>query len=596
MAVPKKKKSIFGGKGWNILFGYLLRYKREAIIISILSLVSALGNGVVPYLVGVFFDSLISLSTTQLLYTVIPVWALMIGLWFLVQLITNAVDWARELQEKWIGTQLEADYLIDATNRLILFPLSFHKSRRTGSTWSRMMSARSGLTDITMNVILRLAPEVLSVFIGIGIVFFIEWRLGVVMLLGVAIYVFMLWRIVPPIVALQKLAYRKWDSAYNVAYEALAHIGNIKQATAEVYEQKRVRKKFGVEVVDAWLRVERIWSSIGFTRRLIIVGTQFIVFLVSVWLIQRGELSIGELISLNAYAGFIFGPFVILARNWQTIQSGIVALERADAILKNRVEAHFEEPRLALKNARGEVEFSHVYFTYKKGKTATLQGVSFKAHHGEVVALVGESGVGKSTCMELLSGYHFPQRGSVIVDGVSTRRLDLKTFRNIIAVVPQEIALFNETVRNNIRYGTFDATDEEVELAAREAHAHDFIMKFPKGYDTKVGERGVKLSVGQKQRIAIARAMLRKPKILILDEPTSALDARTEQLITESLETLMQGRTTFIIAHRLSTVRKADRILVFKKGTIVEQGKHDELMQIQNGVYRKLYEFQIGLH
>lgn len=596
MLQVRKKKSIFGGRGWTILFSYLLRYRREAIIISILSLISALGNGIVPYLVGVFFDALVTPAIYTIWELAVPAWAAVIVLWLIVQVVTGLVDWLRELREKWIGTQLEADFLIESSNRLLLFPLSFHKSRRTGSTWSRMMSARTGLTDITMNVILRLAPEVLSVAIGMAIVFLIEWRLGIVMLLGVIVYVVLLARIVPPIVQLQKLAYRKWDSAYNLAYEALAHVANIKQATAEKYEQKRITRMFGVDVVEAWLRVERIWSSIGFTRRLIIIGTQFVVFILSVLFIQKGDLTIGELISLNAYAGFIFGPFVILARNWQTIQSGIVALERADVILKNKPEAHFEEERIKLANVRGEVKFEDVYFTYKKGKKPTLQGVSFHAEHGEIVALVGESGVGKSTAMELLSGYHFPQKGSVRIDGVSTRRLDLKTLRDVIAVVPQEIALFNETVRNNIRYGSFNATDEEVEHAAKEAHAHDFIMNFPKGYDQKVGERGIKLSVGQKQRVAIARAILRKPRILILDEPTSALDARTEQLITESLERLMQGRTTFIIAHRLSTVRKADRILVFKKGKVVEQGRHAELIKIPDGVYRKLYEFQIGLH
>jgi ABC-type multidrug transport system fused ATPase/permease subunit len=168
--------------------------------------------------------------------------------------------------------------------------------------------------------------------------------------------------------------------------------------------------------------------------------------------------------------------------------------------------------------------------------------------------------------------------------------------RKQIAIVPQEVALFNDTIYANIRYGAFSASEKEVIAAAQRAHAHDFIEKFPNKYKQIVGERGIKLSVGQKQRIAIARAILRGPKILILDEPTSALDARTEQLITESLEELMQGRTTFIIAHRLSTVRKADKILVFEKGKIVEQGKHDELIQRRDGAYRRLYEYQIGLH
>ena len=221
--------------------------------------------------------------------------------------------------------------------------------------------------------------------------------------------------------------------------------------------------------------------------------------------------------------------------------------------------------------------------------------MDFETRPGEALALVGESGVGKSTMIALISGYYFPNSGNVLVDGVDTREWNLTELRKHIAVVPQEIALFNESIRMNIRYGTFNATDVEVEKAAQQAHIGDFIASLPNGYETLVGERGIKLSVGQKQRVAIARALLRNPNILLLDEPTSALDSETEKLTAESLDQLMRGRTTFTIAHRLSTVRKADRILVIKNGKIAEEGKHDELVKIRGGTYRHLYELHIGL-
>jgi len=221
--------------------------------------------------------------------------------------------------------------------------------------------------------------------------------------------------------------------------------------------------------------------------------------------------------------------------------------------------------------------------------------VSFHAAAGKSVALVGESGVGKSTLCDLCSGYFQPSKGKILIDGHNVRRLDLKFLRSQIAVVPQELLLFNDTIKANIRYGSFGASDAAVMSAAKKAHADDFIQKFPRKYSQLVGERGIKLSVGQKQRIAIARAILRNPRILILDEPTSALDAKSEAIIRESLVALMAGRTTFIIAHRLSTVRRADMILVLDKGRIVERGRHEELIQIPDGVYRKLYELQIGL-
>ena len=251
---------------------------------------------------------------------------------------------------------------------------------------------------------------------------------------------------------------------------------------------------------------------------------------------------------------------------------------------------------MPLGELKGRVTFKDVHFTYSAGQPEVLTGIDLDIQPGQVVAMVGESGVGKSTSVHLISGYYFPTTGSVEVDGIDTRRLDLTELRQQIGVVPQEVALFNDSIMANIRYGTFGASDEAVRAAAAEAHMDGFIATLPEGYDTLVGERGIKLSVGQKQRVAIARAILRDPRILILDEPTSALDAETERVVTGALERLMKGRTTFIIAHRLSTVRSADVILVFQKGRIAERGTHAELIQIPDGIYRKLYEYQIGLH
>jgi len=237
----------------------------------------------------------------------------------------------------------------------------------------------------------------------------------------------------------------------------------------------------------------------------------------------------------------------------------------------------------------------NVSFSYGARQKKVLENISFEVRPGEVVALVGESGVGKSTLVDLVSHYYRPTGGHIYIDGHDVSRLDLYMLRSHIAVVPQEPLLFNDTVKNNIRYGNFSASDEEVEQAAKLAYAKDFIANFPQKYNQLVGERGIKLSVGQKQRIAIARAILRSPSILILDEPTSALDAKSEDFIQKSLEFLMEKRTTFIIAHRLSTVRKADMILVLEKGRIIEKGTHEDLLRIPKGVYRRLYEFQIGL-
>jgi subfamily B ATP-binding cassette protein MsbA len=347
-------------------------------------------------------------------------------------------------------------------------------------------------------------------------------------------------------------------------------------------------------VLSLWGKMNKVWSNLTLAQRVIILATQLVIFVASVIYISKGQMSLGDLLAFNAYASMMFGPFVVLGRNWQTIQNGVIQLDEAEAVLREKPENYHPSGKPVHFALKGAIEFKNVFFYYEE-KKRVLQDISFKIDAGQVVALVGESGVGKSTLMELVSGYNFPIKGKVFVDGLPIENIDLVSLRQQIGIVPQEVVLFNDTILHNIRYGNFSATEEEVKESAHKAHAFEFIEKFPEKWKQIVGERGVKLSVGQKQRIAIARAILRNPKILVLDEPTSALDAGSEKIITESLEHLMRGKTTFIIAHRLSTVRKADIILVFKDGRIVESGKHDELLRISGGEYRRLYELQIGL-
>lgn len=308
-----------------------------------------------------------------------------------------------------------------------------------------------------------------------------------------------------------------------------------------------------------------------------------------------GRLTIGELMMFNGYAAMAFGPFVRLGYIWRQLQNGTIALVRAEEVFS--LDSEVYEPEGSDKDAvvRGDVVFDRVGFTYReKGAKEVLKDITFSVKEGQTVALVGKSGAGKSTLVDLLSGYFFAKKGKVLIDGVDVKKWSLSALRNQVAVVPQEPTLLNDTVFANIKYGNQRATKEEIEKAAKLADAHGFITGFAKGYKQKVGDRGVKLSAGQKQRIAIARAFLRDPKILILDEPTSALDAEAEAAIQKSLETLMKGRTTFIIAHRLSTVRDADLILVLKEGRIVEEGNHTELLKNENGLYRHLHNLQHG--
>lgn len=582
--------------GWRIIFKYFLEYKREIVVLSALGVISALANGTVPYIVGSFFDAILDMSSVALSTSItLPSWAAFLILWGVVQAIANTVDWVIGKQSSKIGALLYASYQSKAFGYLLKLPLSFHVRHKSGVVWDKITRAGNALWGIVERVVITTAPQLLSVVVGFTIAFFIHPVLATVLIVGLLLYIGTLFKIVPPLVKLQRKGHKAWNKAYGDAHDALTNVQAVKQSTTELYENKKISRRFVSQAARLWYKIEQIWAGINFYQRVVVTLTQLTIFVLAVHFIQAGELTIGGLIALNGYAAMILGPFVRFGYNWQTIQNGVVAIERAEKLLKTPTENYTPRNLIKLQELRGEVEFKNVSFTYKKNEPEVLNNVSFKVTQGKIIALVGESGVGKSTVVDLISGYYFPDKGKVLIDGHDIKKLDLEFLRKNIAVVPQEIVLFNDTIKINIKYGNFGATDEEVERAAKAAHADVFIEKFSKKYNQVVGERGIKLSVGQKQRVAIARAILRNPRILILDEPTSALDIKTEQFIAESLEVLMEGRTTFIIAHRLSTVRNADKIIVFDKGKIVEKGRHEELIRVKGGAYQRLYELHVGL-
>jgi ABC-type multidrug transport system fused ATPase/permease subunit len=284
-------------------------------------------------------------------------------------------------------------------------------------------------------------------------------------------------------------------------------------------------------------------------------------------------------------------PLRFILWQWLAVQRGLTTIKRSRELLSIKAEDYNDKGRV-LANVKGKVDFKKVSFNYE-GKPLVLKGISFKVKPGEKIALVGGSGGGKTTVADLLSLYYKAKKGEILIDDVNIKKLNLSFLRSIIAYVPQEIVLFNDTIKNNILYGRPSASEKDILEAARIANADHFISRLPQKYDTLVGERGIKLSTGQKQRLAIARAVIRNPKILVLDEATSSLDVKSEKLVQEAIEALTENKTTFIIAHRLSTVRKADKILVIDKGKIAEQGRHEQLMK-KKGLYHSFYTLQFS--
>lgn len=581
--------------GLKTIKRYLAPHRREVVALAVLSLVLAIGDALVPYLGGKLFDAILGKIHSILLFS--RTWSpfvVIIGFWIVVELLTDIAGRFKNVRQESLTAILESDYIVNGLSKLLRFPMSFHKQHKIGEVTERITRAANWLQNLIGRIIIDLAPQFFSIAIAIVITFTIKIELAAILLVAVLIYTLILLRTAPKLSVFSHRMHKAYSRAYGDAYDSILNVQSVKQATAEHYERSKLYRNFHLRAAKVWTDYIRVSSNLNFSERILVTITRFSLFIVSLYFIGRGKMTPGELVAFNGYAAMLFGPFAILGRNWDTIQNGLAAIARAEKLITLPEEEYSPPGALVPQDILGKVEFKDVSFRYDKNKQITLKHISFVVNPGESVALVGESGVGKSTLTDLISLYHHPMSGKILVDDKDLSTLDLVTLRSFIAVVSQEIILFNDTVKNNIKYGKFGASDEDVIRAAKMAHAHEFIEAFPKKYETLVGERGVKLSVGQKQRLAIARAILRDPKILILDEPTSALDARSERFIQESLEKLMRGRTTFIIAHRLSTVRKADKILVLQDKEIVEIGKHDELIQKPNGVYRKLYDLQMG--
>ena len=491
----------------------------------------------------------------------------------------------------YTGERVVADLRTRLYNHLVYLPVSFFASRRVGELTSRLASDVSVVQTVTTGSITELLRQTLVLTGSITIIAVTNTRLTFAMLAIV------------PVVVLSAHFYGRWvrhmstrvqDSladATSVLEETLSAIRIVQSFVREHYEQLRYRKR-----IDEALRlaVQRSVANGGFVALIIFVvygGIATVLWLGS-RMVLSGQMTAGELIAFVLYT-FVVGAAVGgMSDLYSQFQQAIGATRRIFELLDTVPEVADPSHPVALPRATGHVRLDNVHFTYPDERgVQVLAGISIEALPGQVIALVGPSGAGKSTLVTLIPRFYDVTFGSISIDGRDVRFLKLADLRQAIGMVPQETTLFGGTIAENILYGRLDATNDQVEAAARAANAHEFISAFPEGYQTIVGERGVKLSGGQRQRIAIARALLKDPAILVLDEATSSLDSESERLIQEALVTLMRGRTSFVIAHRLSTVRRADNIVVLDKGRVVQQGSHQELLST-SGLYRRLHDMQ----
>lgn len=566
----------------KIFWQYLKKHKRVVVFLIVLVIISSILDALIPYIYGRLVD--ISMNPETALKLIFEI----LGLWLFLTLIVNWLSRYVGRKSSMIASEASNDFNIEMISHIMNLPIGFHKEKKMGEILQRIGKAREYFSRIIEEIVFSTVPAILEAIIGLVILALVEWRLSVAIVFILLLYGLITIIKTKPIVKSQKILNRAHEKTYGDIYNAVNNIQVVKSSIAERLEGKRNIKNFSNITNKLW-RLITIWNKLDVWQQTII-GCGFVfIFAGGIFLLRAGFLSAGTLVMFVGYTNLVFRPFTHIGYYYRMLKTAITTIDRALKLKNIKPEKYGEGTEL--REIHGKVEFRNVNFAYKKGRVV-LKNINFKVKPGEVVALVGSSGVGKSTLIDLISRYNSPTKGSVLIDGRNVEKVNLHSLRKNIAIVPQEVSLFNDTIKNNIAYGRLNAGIRKIIEVSTAANAHEFIIKFPKQYKQRVGERGVKLSVGQKQRVAIARALLRDPKILILDEATSALDSISEKLVQEALKRLIKGRTTFIIAHRLSTIRDADQIFVFNKGQIVERGKHADLMKKKNGIYRKFYMMQ----
>ena len=590
---PKlNKDSIRKAKG---IFQYLRPYALLYFVGWLFLVLSTTAGLIFPYLMGKLLGSTVSPSdvaapTGFLTLTSVTSVATALFILFGVQALFS---FFRVVIFNNVTENSLRDLRNDAFSKMVFMPMDFFNTNKVGELTSRVSSDITQIQETLRTTIAEFFRQIVIIVGGISFLFFISWKLALIMLATVPVMALIAVFFGRYIRRLSKEAQNFSANSNAIVEEALTGIANVKAFTNEYFNINRFRKNTQ-EMRDLNVR-SGVW------RGLFVSFIIFCLFGAIVFIVWQGLLMTqGAHPELSKEGFYQFVLFTImmgasvgsLPDLYANIQKAIGATENLMDIVNGQSELDLH-PGTKKNKITGEIEFKEVKFSYpQRNDMEVLKSVSFNIQPNQTFAIVGASGSGKTTITNLLLGFYKSDDGQVLVDGVSVNDYDLNHLRENMAIVPQEVMLFSGTIQENIRFGQTDATDEQVVLAAQQANAWEFIESFPDGMQTEVGDRGIQLSGGQKQRVAIARALLKNPSILILDEATSALDSESEKLVQDALQNLMKNRTSLVIAHRLATIRKVDKILVMQNGAIVETGTHQELMQLK-GNYANLVSLQL---
>ncbi|MCC6643513.1 ABC transporter ATP-binding protein, partial [Candidatus Peregrinibacteria bacterium] len=541
-----------------------------------------------PYVFRLVFDEVGKIGTGGMVDFQMISWYIV--WWAVATLISlSIIVWIRTVFGRKMP-QMDKQYFDDAMRKVMHLDMAYHLEKKSGEMMKKIDRGTDGLWGMTLNIVVNQAPQLI---LGIFVLFWaltVNWQMTAVTMIfyPLCIYIFIFGA---------KTTYKYQEESNNIftkvlgrAYDAAANIMVVKSFAKEDYERNRVTSSMK-KYTDLQEKASVGWGRLDVLQNMFRTLQRILVVAVGVYLMWKGQLSLGELTMFVLFQNYLYAPVFALGNSIRGIQHDLVKLEEAREIMDRPLKIVNVEGAAKLKVTEGKVEMTGVTFKYKD--IGVIDNVNLVFEAGQMTALVGHSGAGKSTVTSLINRFYDLHKGRILIDGQDISQVTQESLRANIGVVMQENTLFNDTIYNNIAYANPKVKKTEVYEAAKQANIHDFIISLPDGYKTVVGERGLKLSGGEKQRVAIARVILKNPPILILDEATSALDSKNERIIQQALDRVMQGRTSIVIAHRLSTVIHADKIVVMDKGKVVQQGKHGAL-KTEQGIYKELVDLQVG--